>query len=112
MCRYFGNDFILEKLFQKVVEKEINDLTFNKLYDILYYVSIQLNREEETLLLVTRNGILSFAEIYSDFIDVDEDSDTIKIKKKDEETSFPTVFDKDDNIDRIILDAIDQVFAA
>ena len=112
MCRYFGNDFILEKLFQKVVEKEINDLTFNKLYDILYYVSIQLNREEETLLLVTRNGILSFAEIYSDFIDVDEDSDIIKIKKKDEETSFPTVFDKDDNIDRIILDAIDQVFAA
>lgn len=112
MCRYFGNDFILEKLFQKVVERKIKDLTFNKLYDILYYVSIQLNREEETLLLVTRDGILSFAEIYSDFIDVDEDSDTIKIKKKDEVSLFPTVFDKDDNIDRIILDAINQVCAA
>lgn len=112
MCRYMGNDFILGKLFEKVAEKEINNITFSQLYDILYYTSVKLNRTEETVLLVTRDGILNFAEMYNDFITIDESSDKIIITNKEKISTFSAIFDRDDNLDKVISYAIEQACAA
>lgn len=112
MCRYLGNDFLLGKLFEKVAERKIQSLTFNKLYDILYYTSVKLNQSEDTLLLVTRNGILHFAEIYQDFIEIDDSEEEITIKNTVKINQFSAIFDKDENLEKVISDAIEQVYAA
>lgn len=84
MCRYLGGEMVLGNLFIKLIEKEIEELTFNKLYDIIYYTSVKLNEEENTLVLVSRDEIICFAEMYDEFIEINESGDKIKLKKKEE----------------------------
>lgn len=84
MCRYLDNDVVLGNLFLKVIERDLEEITFNKIYDFIYYTSAKLNENEETILLVSREGIMNFVEIYAEFVEVDEDTDTIKIIKSAE----------------------------
>lgn len=84
MGRYLDNDVALGNLFIKVIEKEISDLTFNKIYDFVYYVSSKLNEEENTIVLVSKDGILNFVEMYREYIMVDENDERIIITKKEE----------------------------
>ena len=54
MCKYLDNDVVLGNLFIKVIERELDKITFNKIYDFIYYASLKLNVEEETYILVSR----------------------------------------------------------
>ena len=51
MCRYLGNNEVLGSLFEAVVKCEKDSITFNKIYDILYYASVELNEKERTIAL-------------------------------------------------------------
>lgn len=84
MCRYLDNDVTLGNLFIKVIEREIADLTFNKIYDFVYYVSTKLNEEENTTVLVSRDGIFNFVEMYSEYISLNENEERIIITKREE----------------------------
>lgn len=83
MCRYVDDDIVLGNLFIKVIEKEIDEITFNKIYDFIYYTSLKLNEVENTLLLVSRDKIIDFAERYREFIQVDESGETIMIRNRE-----------------------------
>ena len=84
MCRFLDNDVVLGNLFIKVIEKEIYEITFNKIYDFIYYVSTKLNEEENTIILVSKEGLMNFVEHYTEFIIVDENEEKIVITKKEE----------------------------
>lgn len=84
MCRYLDNDVVLGNLFIKVIERELDEITFNKIYDFIYFTSLELNKEEETIILVSKDGIMSFVDAYREFIEVDETTDSIRIIKKQE----------------------------
>lgn len=84
MCRYLGNDMVLGNLFIKVIEREMNEITFEKIYDFIYFSSIKLNEKENTTILVSRDGIMNFAEIYAEFIEIDESEEKIIITKSEE----------------------------
>lgn len=84
MCRYLDNDVVLGNLFIKVIERELDEITFNKIYDFIYYTSVELNKDEDTIILVSREGIMEFAETYAEFIKIDENTDTIKIINRQE----------------------------
>lgn len=83
MCRYVDNDVILGNLFIKVIEQELDEITFNKIYDFVYYTSLKLNEEENTLILVSRESIMSFVECYKELICIEKE-DSIKVMKKEE----------------------------
>lgn len=84
MCRYLDGDMVLGNLFIKLLENEMEELSFDKLYDFIYYISVELNQQENTLVLVTKNEIMNFAEKYNEFVDIDEDEEKIILKKKEE----------------------------
>lgn len=84
MCRYLDNDVVLGNLFIKVIEKELKEITFEKIYDFVYYASVKLNEKENTMILVSRDGIMNFVGLYSDFIEIDEEEEKIIITKREE----------------------------
>lgn len=88
MIRFLDNDVVLGNLFIKVIEREMDSITFNKIYDFVYYVSTKLNEEENTTILVSKEGILNFAEIYQDYIRIDENEEKIVITNKEALTCF------------------------
>ncbi|MCM1262001.1 MAG: hypothetical protein NC313_04700 [Butyrivibrio sp.] len=81
---FLDNDMVLGNLFIKVIEKEMNEITFEKIYDFVYYASIKLNEKENTIILVSKEGIMNFAELYKDFIQIDEEEKKIIITSKEE----------------------------
>ena len=38
MCRYLDNDVVLGNLFIKVIERELDEITFNKIYDFIVLI--------------------------------------------------------------------------
>jgi len=84
MLRYVDNDVVLGNLFIKVIEREINEITFNKIYDFIYFTSLKLNEKEDTRILVSRDEIMNFVARYKDLIRVNEQNDSITIMKKEE----------------------------
>lgn len=112
MRRYLGNNAILGNLFEKVAKKEMESITFNKLYDILYYASVELNEKEQTVILVNREGIFNFIEIYQDSISVDETDEKIVILNKEKVSSFSNLYHIDHEIEEILKKAVDLAFAA
>ena len=88
MCRYLDNDMVLGNLFIKVIEKEMKEITFNKIYDFIYYASMKLNEEDNTTILVSKDGIMHFAELYRDFIELDADEERITIRSASESESL------------------------
>lgn len=88
MCRFLDNDMVLGNLFIKVIENEMSEITFNKIYDFIYYASLKLNEEENTTILVSRDGIMHFAELYREFIILDADEEKITIKNASEDASL------------------------
>lgn len=111
MNRYLGNNVVLGSLFEKVAKKEMESITFNKLYDILYYVSVQLEKKQ-TLILVDREGIFNFVNLYKDSIDVDESDDVIRILNKERVASFSDIYQIDKEIEDVFTKAIEMAFAA
>lgn len=81
---FLDNDVVLGNLFIKVIEKEMDEITFNKIYDFVYYVSLKLNEKENTTILVSKDGIMNFVEMYQDFIQIDESEEKIIITKREE----------------------------
>ena len=84
MCLFLDNDMVLGNLFIKLIEREIEEIEFEQVYDFVYYVASKLNETDDALILVSREGIMKFAEYYADFIKVDEESSKIMITKKKE----------------------------
>lgn len=81
---YLDNDMVLGNLFIKVIENKMDEITFEKIYDFIYYTSVKLNEKENTTILVSKDGIMSFAELYKDFIQIDEEEMKIIITRKEE----------------------------
>ena len=84
MCIFLDNDMVLGNLFIKLIEREIDEIEFEKVYDFVYYVSSKLNETENALILVSKEGIMRFAEYYADFITVDDMLSKITITKREE----------------------------
>lgn len=84
MIRFLDNDVVLGNLFIKVIERKMDSITFNKIYDFVYYASTKLNEEENTTILVSKDGILNFVEFYRDYIEIDEtEEERIVIRRKE-----------------------------
>ena len=81
---FLDNDVVLGNLFIKVIEREMEEITFNKIYDFIYYASLKLNEKENTIILVSKDGIINFVEMYQEYIQMDESEEKIVIKKKEE----------------------------
>lgn len=84
MCVFLDNDMVLGNLFIKLIERQINEIAFEKLYDFVYYVSTKLNEKENTTILVSKEGIMRFVEYYEEYIKVDETQSKILITKREE----------------------------
>lgn len=84
MCVFLDNDMVLGNLFIKLIERKIDEIAFEKLYDFVYYVSSKLNEAENVSILVSKEGIMRFVEYYEDYIKVDETQSKIIITKKEE----------------------------
>lgn len=87
MCVFLDNDMVLGNLFIKLIEREIEEIEFEKVYDFVYYVSSKLKETDDALVLVSREGIMKFVEYYADFIEVDDKLSKIIITKKEESLS-------------------------
>lgn len=81
---YLDNDMVLGKLFIKVIERKMDEITFEKIYNFIHCASIELNEKENTTILVSREGIINFAELYKDFIQIDEEEKKIIITHREE----------------------------
>lgn len=81
---FLDNDVVLGNFFIKVIEKEMDEITFNKIYDFIYFASLKLNEKENTTILVSREGIINFVEMYEEFIQMDETEEKIVITKRKE----------------------------
>lgn len=112
MCRYLGNNEVLGSLFEAVVKFQRESITFNKIYDILYYASIELNEKEQTVILVDREGIYNFVELYNDSIIVNETEDSINILNKKKVSMFSEIYKIDKDIEKIFSNAIEKVLLA
>jgi len=112
MCRYLGNNEVLGSLFEAVVKCEKDSITFNKIYDILYYASVELNEKERTIILVDREGIYNFVDLYKDSILVNETEEEIKILNKDKVSTFSEIYKIDEEIEKIFTNAIERVLLA
>lgn len=84
MCVFLDNDMVLGNLFIKLIERNIDEIAFEKLYDFIYYVSSKLNETENATVLVSRDGIMKFAEYYADYIEIDETFSKIIITRSEE----------------------------
>lgn len=84
MCVFLDNDLVLGNLFIKLIEREIDEIEFDKLFDFVYYVSSKLNESENATVLVSRDGIMKFAEYYADYIEIDETFSKIIITRSEE----------------------------
>lgn len=84
MCIFLDNDMVLGNLFIKLIEREIEEIEFEKVYDFVYYVASKLNETDNALILVSREGIMKFVDYYADFIQVDDQASKIIITKREE----------------------------
>ena len=83
MCLYLGNDIVLGNLFLKLVEKEITEIACEEIYDFLYYVSSKMNEKQNTVLLVSKEGIYNFIKMYNGFLQLKDDRKHIEITNKE-----------------------------
>ena len=81
---FLDNDVVLGNLFIKIIEREMKEITFDKIYDFIYYVSLKLNEKENTTILVSKEGIINFVEMYQEYIKMDELEEKIIIKNEKE----------------------------
>lgn len=112
MCRYLGNNIVLGSLFEAVVKCEKDSITFNKIYDILYYASVELNEKEQTVILVDREGIYNFVELYNDYIIVNETEESINILNKEKVSMFSEIYKIDKDIETVFSNVIEKVLFA
>lgn len=81
---FLDNDLVLGNLFIKLIERQINEIEFERLFDFVYYASARLNETGNVTLLVSREGIMKFADRYAAYIMIDETASKILITRNEE----------------------------
>ena len=84
MCVFLDNDLVLGNLFIKLMERQIDEIDFERVFDFVYYVSTKLNETENATILVSRDGIMNFADYYADYVKIDETASKIIITRSEE----------------------------
>lgn len=79
MCRYLDNNILIGNLLIKFLEKDIEVVSFQKIYDFLYYTSLKLNEDENAVILASKESIYNFVDQYRNLLQISENNDSIKI---------------------------------
>ena len=75
-----NNDSLLGNFFIELIKNKRESVTFEQIFDFVYYASLKLEEENKTTeILVSRSGICNFVETHNIFLNSVEEGNIITI---------------------------------